>query len=208
MSIQHKDITDAERHKPKGASTATIKTVYKSNGAGSGSWVRMNETDFDFSNKANNRFGWNDIADSLYTSGSPRAISSGVRTQITNNGLATQTDTTRLGGIWVPASNQFLLNDLNATFTVRTALKVTAAAAAGTPYAITLEAQSDHLSTVISGSTHIIKGGGYINHINYTQLFYSGSFINNYPLKIFITPDTNINIYDIGFVIQRTYVEN
>lgn len=38
MTIEHKNITDAERHEPKGASTAANGTVYISNGAGSGAW--------------------------------------------------------------------------------------------------------------------------------------------------------------------------
>lgn len=35
----HSALTDPEIHEPKGASTASINTVYTSNGAGSGSWV-------------------------------------------------------------------------------------------------------------------------------------------------------------------------
>ena len=207
MTIQHKDVPDAQRHEPKGASTAVTRTVYHSDGAGSGSWRKATDLDTDFSDKTKNKFGWNDIADSLYTSGSPRAITSGTRTQLTNNASAAQTDTSRLGGIWVPASNHFLINDLNAAFLIRINMKVTAAAAAGTPYIILVESQSDNGPTVVSGSTHTIKGGGNINHVSYSQLLYNGSFINNQPLKIYVTPDTNVNIYDIGFVVQRLYVE-
>lgn len=36
---EHKAIIDAERHEPKGASTAASGTAYISDGAGSGSWV-------------------------------------------------------------------------------------------------------------------------------------------------------------------------
>lgn len=35
----HSVLTDPNLHEPKGASTASIGTVYTSNGAGSGSWV-------------------------------------------------------------------------------------------------------------------------------------------------------------------------
>lgn len=34
----HSTITDPNIHEPKGASTAAVKTVYKSNGSGSGAW--------------------------------------------------------------------------------------------------------------------------------------------------------------------------
>lgn len=207
-SIAHKDISDPNRHEPKGASTAVNKSVYVSNGAGSGIWKRLSNSDLDYSVKANNRFGWNDISGNQYTSGSPRAITSGTRTQLTNNGLATQTDISRLGALWDTTNNQFLINDLNGFYNLRLNMKVTAAAAAGTPYILLIEAQSDSGSTVIAGTTQILKGGGYVNQINYSIGFYLGSTINNSPLKLFITPDTNINVYDIGFVIQRVYTES
>jgi len=38
LATEHKDIPEAGLHEPKGASTATAKTVYSSDGAGSGVW--------------------------------------------------------------------------------------------------------------------------------------------------------------------------
>lgn len=38
MAIEHRLIPDAERHEPKGISTATAGQVYRSNGNASGSW--------------------------------------------------------------------------------------------------------------------------------------------------------------------------
>lgn len=45
MTIEHKDIIDAERHEPKGASTAVANTTYISDGAASGSWRKIKSTD-------------------------------------------------------------------------------------------------------------------------------------------------------------------
>lgn len=39
MSIQHKNIPEAQLHEPKGASTAASGSVYVADGAGSGSWT-------------------------------------------------------------------------------------------------------------------------------------------------------------------------
>lgn len=205
--MQHSAIPDGKRHEPKGISTAANKTVYLSNGAGSGSWSRIHENDLEYADKTKNIYGWNDISDSLYTPGAPMSISSGVRTLITNNGLAPQTDTTRLGAIWNTSLNQFLINDLNAFYLLRTTMKVKAAAAAGTPYALLMEWESASGPTVISGSTQFIKGGNYENNITLQRSFYNGSVINNAPLKIYVTPDTNITLYTLGFLIQRTYKE-
>jgi hypothetical protein len=207
-NIEHVVITDPNIHEPKGVSSAQISTVYKANGTGSGTWSRLTETDLAYSDKTKNIFGWNDIADSLYTSGSPRAISSGVRTQLTNNAAAAQTDTSRLGSLWSTSLNRFDINDINAFYVLRVNCKVTAAAAAGTPYISLFELQSANGPTVILGQTAFIKGGGNVNQMSITLPFYTGSFINNQALTLFVTPDTNINIYDIGFVIQRTYKES
>jgi len=38
MTVQHRLIPEAQLHEPKGISTAVINKVYKSNGAGSGTW--------------------------------------------------------------------------------------------------------------------------------------------------------------------------
>ena len=42
MSIQHKDIPEAQLHEPKGVSTALSGTVYVADGAGSGQWTAKN----------------------------------------------------------------------------------------------------------------------------------------------------------------------
>lgn len=38
MTVQHKDLTGADLHEPKGVSGATTGQVYVANGAGSGTW--------------------------------------------------------------------------------------------------------------------------------------------------------------------------
>lgn len=45
MSIEHRNIPDAERHEPKGISTATIDEVYVADGAGSGTWKELPYSD-------------------------------------------------------------------------------------------------------------------------------------------------------------------
>jgi hypothetical protein len=45
MSVQHSEIADADRHEPKGASTATAKTVLMSNGDGTTKFDSVSFTD-------------------------------------------------------------------------------------------------------------------------------------------------------------------
>jgi hypothetical protein len=99
VSIQHVNIPDGERHEPKGVSLATTGQVYVADGAASGVWRKVKENDLDFTDASANKFGWNYRRDDTYTSGSPLAISSGVKTLFTNDGGGALTDVTRPLGI-------------------------------------------------------------------------------------------------------------
>lgn len=208
-TINHKDIPDGERHEPKGVSTATANQLYVANGSGSGAWQKLTEADnFTFTDKTKNLFGWNDVADGLYTSGSPRAISSGVKTALTNNAAGAQTDVSRLGALWSTSNSEFVINDLNAFYILRLNLKATAAAAAGTPYTILVELEGGSPAVNMAAYNGFVKGGGYVNKFSISLPFYVGSYVNSTPLKLYVTPDTNINLYDVGFLLQRTYKES
>lgn len=207
MSIQHLNIPNAQLHEPKNVNTALNKTVYKADGLGSGAWSRIIDTDVDHSVKANNKYGWNDISDGLYTVSSPRTILAGVRTQLTNNGALAATDQSRLGAIWNTTTNNYLFNELNSFYMSRITFKVKATAAANVPYVIHQEYQSDLASFVFAGTSFSIKGGSIVNFVSITQGIYIGPNINAYPLKIFVTPDTDITLYETRLVINRTYIE-
>lgn len=207
MSVEHRLIPDAQLHEPKGVAGAGNKEIYVATGTGTGAWRKLTESDLSYTTAANNIRGWNDIADSQYTLGSPRAVGSATRTLLTNNALAGQTNTTRLGSIWNTGTSKFLINDLNAAYLFRVSMKVKAAAAAGTPYVVKLEYQSDNGPTVILAHDMVIKGGGYENDVTFTDLLYSGSFINNQALALYVTADTAITLYNVGFVVERVYKE-
>lgn len=207
--VQHRNISDLESHEPKNISTATNGQLYVANGSASGVWKKLNEVDsIDYSVAAKNRFGWNDIADNQYTSGSPLAITATTKTLVPNNGLGTQTDTTRLGALWQTGSSKFVINDLNASFTLRLNFKATAAAAAGTPYTILVSMEGGSPAVEFAAYNGFIKGGGYVNKFSVTLPFYVGTYVNNTDIKVYLTPDTAVHVYDIGFLLERNYVES
>jgi hypothetical protein len=47
LAIQHKDIPDAQRHEPKGVSTAANRQAYFADGAGSGTWKKVGSENLD-----------------------------------------------------------------------------------------------------------------------------------------------------------------
>lgn len=207
MSIEHKNIPDAQLHEPKGAASATNGEVYVADGAGSGVWKKLSEDSLERTDSAHNMFGWIDVSDSLYTSASPRSITSGTRTQLTNNGLATQSNTERLGTLWDTTANTFTIDDLNAVYVIRTTFKLKAAAASGTPYTIKLEFETDNGPLVFLQHSHYVKGGDYENAVAFTDMFYVGPVINGTTITAYVTPDTAITLYDVGFLVQRLYTE-
>ena len=93
--IEHVNITDPNIHEPKGITTATNKEVYVANGSGSGSWRTVFTQGFeDYEN-----------------TGSAISLTSGAWTDLTNNGLGSNTLTTyRLPGysaIWNTTTHEF-----------------------------------------------------------------------------------------------------
>lgn len=206
MSIQHKNIPDSELHEPKGVASALNRTVYAANGSGSGAWRRLSEADFDFTTKANNKFGWNYRKDDQYSSASPLAISAGVKTLMPNNGANPLTDLTRPLGITYTAT-QFTPTALNASYLIRVACKVKAAATAGVPYTFKITLEGGSPASQFAGQDQFIKGGGYENDIALSFLFYTGTLNTNNPIRIYFTPDTAVTVYDLDYLIQRTYVE-
>lgn len=45
MSIQHKDIPDAQLHEPKGVLTAPVNSFYRASGTGTGAWGKLQSAD-------------------------------------------------------------------------------------------------------------------------------------------------------------------
>lgn len=209
-NIKHATLTGANLHEPKGVAAASQGQVYVADGGGSGAWKKINQTDnIDYSVVSKNQNGFNIILDNAYTSASPRALVANTRVAITNNGLKAGTDQIRLGAVWNATTSDFTLTDLNSAYILRVNYKITAAATDATPYAIKLEAEHDNpVGSIIYGNTQYVKGGSYVNNLVTTDLFFVGPSLQNSNLKLYVTPDTAMSMYDISFMLQRTYKES
>lgn len=93
--VEHVDIPDGEIHEPKGITSATNGEVYVANGTSSGSWSKIIT------------YGWEDYDNS----GAAQALTLGVKTDLTNDGLGVNTNTSYAlpssTGIWDTVNNQF-----------------------------------------------------------------------------------------------------
>lgn len=80
MPTQHKNITEADLHEPKGVSTAAVGTFYKANGAGSGTWSK---DPYGFTYFENISTPYTVIYPSTYTKIAPTTIAPGVSYLVT-----------------------------------------------------------------------------------------------------------------------------
>lgn len=95
-TIQHSALTTGELHEPKGVASATSEDVYVADGAGSGTWYKLQTK------------AWENIDHG----GSSQALSSGVRTKVLNDAAGASTFTSyqfpdATGSIWDSTNNQF-----------------------------------------------------------------------------------------------------
>lgn len=202
--IEHKNIPDAQLHEPKGITSASNRQIYVANGSSSGAWRKVTNLDVDYSNKANNLFGWNYIVDNQYTSGSPLSITASTRTQVTNNTLHASTDVSRLGTLF--SGNQFNINDLNSFYLFKIKLNIATTAALGTLYVARIELESNG-SNIVGSQDFIIRGGSTVNTSHLVVPVQMSSTINNLPLKVYVTPFIDVTVYGAEFTVTRMYKE-
>lgn len=209
--VQHASLSGAAVHECKQISTASTSDAGKiitpsGTSAGQGVLRRLYPDELDHSDPTRNVTGFNLINDSQYTSGSPRALSSGSRVKLTNNALGANTSQARLGTLWLTGSNAFSITDEDSLYTLVVRMKVVTGSPAGTPYGLDIEL--DVGGVVIAGNTHFIKGGSAVNFISQPLPFYVGPTVLSGNLDVYVRPDTNMSIYDVGFLLSREYMES
>lgn len=208
-NIDHNLIEDPYIHEPKGVATALTKQVYVADGAASGTWKKIQETDIDYSVAANNRHGYNEIYDSAHPIGAPLVISSGTKTKLTNNGSGAGTDTTRLGGIWDAGLGELTFDDEHSVYLLSFTFKCTTSSPASSPYAlrISMESANPGVTNPFWAESVFILGGNYVNDISVHNDIIIDSDLVNYANTIYVTPSTGVSIYDVEFQITRLYTE-
>lgn len=152
MAIEHKDITDGQRHEPKGASTASTGSVYVSDGAGSGSWTTPVLTGQASSLEGQilkadgaGNYSWKNSPEGWahYKHNSGTQTFTGTASKIQIDGLGGATETSYLpyiirgtGELWDNVTNKIAPIVVGDTYNIRLDLPVTAEA--GNPTELTL----------------------------------------------------------------------
>lgn len=174
-NIEHKDIVDAQRHEPKGASTAPVGYMLVSNGDGTTSWVAQPAK--------GTSLGWFDYND-LATQTTPINVVGGVDSILSNDGLGAFTNKTYppvgVTDLWDASSNLFDFSELKLgdTVDIRLDLEVTTSVANQEVEVI--------LEMAVGGSVYEIP-------FTYNQFKASGSYTINRFTGIYMGDTNTLN---------------
>lgn len=153
-------------------------------------------------NRVNESTGWAYYQDSLYTSGSPLSISSGVRTQILINGSGSATRTAFLPGgttaLW--DGTKITPIKYGDNYICRLDFEVNPAS---NNQHLDVELQVDTGNIIFSYSLPLTKGAGSDMQFALTIPAYVGNTFLANGGKIFFTPSGNCTFYNFGIFISR-----
>lgn len=198
--VEHSTLSDPELHEPKGASSASSGEVYVADGAGSGAWTAQTALD--------SYTGWVQYADSTYTSGSPLAVASGVRTKLTNDG-GTEALTSQLpldaagNSMWDTTNSKIVPISENDGYDFR--LNFVADPAGTTDTFIEIELDIGGAVGVIFKKTVPLAKGGAAQQVVFSAPVYAGDTFFANGGEFYVTPDVNTDIYDISVHVSRTH---
>lgn len=202
-TIQHKDIPDAQRHEPKGISSASANSLYMSNGSASGAWTpatRMAGT------------GWGQYSNSTYVGTNALSITS-TATIIPFNSVVSEA---QLPISLAGATPSTLFDNTDNTLRF---------IAAGDLHAVTVTFQSYsssgtpvyvdmHLYGSSDGTTYatllgsktipILKSSGGQVFVE-TSLFPVTSDMISHGAKISLTSDATLGIINLGLITARIH---
>ena len=153
--------------------------------------------------------GWVNVADSQYTVGSPRTILSGVKTQVTINGLGAATNRVFADGmhsdVW--SDNRFKPFALGEAYNLRVTCTI-AQTNSGTGNYVVFDADigTDAVPfPAASQSVPLVKGQGVATLLTISAPFFCFDTFGLNGARLFITPSTDITIWGAAIFIQRTF---
>lgn len=150
--------------------------------------------------------GWIQVSDNTYTVGSPKAITGGVRTKLdisADSVIESQAPVgTTAATFWDNTNKKMLTENSGDAYIVR--LNATIDPATTNTY-FTLELDIGGSQGAILSRTQSLSKGSAIDTYSTTNLIYAlGTFAANGG-EFYITPNNNIDIYDMSLVIARTH---
>lgn len=185
---EHRDITGADLHEPKGVAGASEGEFYRADGEGSGSWTPGT--------------GWTTYLDSAYTVSAKRSVTASTRTKVTIDGLALQDGNGGVNALWDTATNKVVAFNENDLYAVRFDFKAQSATASAY---VDVEYDVGGTAGVILNRTSILTKTSATNNIVHGQTMFVGSDFFTNGLEIYVTPSADTDFWDFGILITRIH---
>lgn len=208
-NIAHKNISDANRHEPKGASSASVNTVLTSNGDGTTSFTAgaMFGKQADSSSPTQNSiplfdgtnfqavpmFGYDFKIDNQYTSSAKRSITGGTRTKVTINGGAVSRQYPSDQTYWNTTSNKIVGSE-NTMYVV--AISFIANSGSANTYVSVEFDSGGSTGSFFTRTLELVKGTSTDNNITVTYPLFVGTDFAANGAEVYVTPNNNTDFWD------------
>jgi len=211
-NLEHTALNSSQVHEPKHITSATTSDAGKvitPSGATSGvSVLRALQLDeLDTAGFRSNNTGWAHYFDSTYTSGSPLALSAGVRTKVTIDGLGAGTDNSNVAigdtDYWNTSTNKVTPTALNDVYAVTFRFKATTTASK--PYFDLDFDIGGGVGVASSITEEVIKGSSAVNWFDESSNFHVNSTFLANGAEIFFNSSATINVYDMNIMIIKIH---
>lgn len=192
-NINHSALTDPYLHEPKGVATALAGARYYADGAGSGSWLRIQ--------------GWGQFADTDTTVGTPsQNIATGVRTQWTNDGGFTnlqKNPSDLVNPLWDTSTNKIVPIAAFDTYNIRIGFKVENYAGTAPKIDIDLDIGGG-IGVITQTTIPLLKGGAEQSILVSLPVFTGTTFLaNGGTINVTYTGTGTCDIFGSTLLIVR-----
>lgn len=181
----HSLLTDSDGlHEPKGTAAALSGQVYVADGAGSGTWAALSIPSI----------GWWDYND-LTTAGTPIALTSGVASELTNDGAGSFTNKAYaldgVADVWDNGTNRFDFANLTVgdTIDIRIDLSLVASAA-NDDFSLDMELGIGGSPYTLNLGKVTYKSAGTYQYVTYSGIYIGDTNTLNNPARLTVTSDT------------------
>jgi hypothetical protein len=184
---------------------AELQTIF-ADGQAKGSVNQQDMRDFVVSSPFLANQGWDFHLDAEFTSGSPRTILSGVRTQVTIDGVAeTQGHPLPLQHFWDVGTNKIVPNGLNNFGLCRLAFIAQSTAAQTNRFEIELDTITGSFPIIYQQTGVFAKGFGNPQSFNFIIPLFSGPDFQSNGGTFFITPEDDATFWTFAISSVQIY---
>lgn len=181
-----------------------LQTIFQ-DGQAEGSITPQDVRDLIVSSRYLANQGWEFILDGTYTSGSPRTILSGVRTQVTIDGTAEIRRSPAGAQFWNTTTNKIIPDGLDNFGMCRLALTAQSTVAQTNRFEVELDVGAGAFPIIYQETAVFAKGAGVPQSFNFIIPVFAGpDFLANGG-TIYITPEDDATFWTFGITSVKIY---